>query len=172
MIGKMTTAFAAAGLLLVAGTPGSAQLAVKNGATQSATGVMITLVTMGYIDPHNVVPAVNKVPGATVSNLDLSFPVSVLKHGYNYVYQIASQNTTYTGTCKATYTLSQVQGGKTVTLASGIIKKSWSCAAGGAWAWDISGKASIPDSPGVAKLTGTITYGANHVSMSVPVLIQ
>jgi len=135
-----------------------------------SAGVIVTSVTAGAGDPNGKVPAINAVPGAGVANADLSFPLAILTHGTAYDIQMTSQNTTFGGTCRDSYRLTQVQSGKTVTLLSGETAP-YSCAAGTVWAWYLGSKA-VPDSPGSATLTGTVTAGKNKVSMKVPVEIE
>ena len=145
--------------------------AVRGDETPAAPGVMTTFVTAGAIDPNGKVPAVNAVPGSGVPNLDIAAPLAILQHGSAYVYLLASQNTTFSGTCKDTYELTQIQGGKKVVLDSGVMKSAYTCDAGQFWSWAIVGKA-VPDAPGLATLTGTVTYGTKKISTKLAVLIQ
>ena len=153
-----------AGFAVVAACGAGSAIAAGN------AGVILTSVTAGAGDPNGKVPAINAVPGAGVSNADLSFPLAVLTHGTAYYVQMTSQNTTFDGTCKNTYKLTQVQSGKTVTLLSGSVAP-YTCAAGTFWAW-YAGTKAVPNAPGAATLTATITAGKNKVSMKVPVVIQ
>jgi hypothetical protein len=135
-----------------------------------SAGVILTSVTAGAGDPNGKVPAINAVPGAGVANADLSFPLAILTHGSAYYIQMTSQNTTFNGTCENSYKLTQVQSGKTVTLLSGKTSP-YSCAPGTVWAWYLGSKA-VPDAPGEATLTGTVSAGKNKVSLKIPVEIQ
>jgi hypothetical protein len=128
-------------------------------------GVLPTFLTAGQFDPNGKVPAIDGITGAGVHNLDVAFPQAVLVHGGFYVYLFATQNTTFSGKCTSSYKLTQVQGGKTVTLDSAVLKKNFACTPGSYYAWDLTGKA-IPNSPGLATLTGTITFGGNKVTMT------
>lgn len=136
-----------------------------------ATDVMATFIVAGAIDPNHKVPALNAVQGAGVANVAVAFPIAVLKHGTQYIYTLGSQNTTFAGTCQDTYKLTQVQNGKVVTLDSGVIVNSYNCTANTVWFWYISGN-PVPDAPGIATLTGTISYGTKKVSTKLTVLIQ
>jgi hypothetical protein len=129
-------------------------------------GVLPTFLTAGLFDPNGKVPAINGIAGAGVDNLDVAFPQAVLLHGNFYVYLFATQNTTFSGTCTSSFKLTQVQGGKTVTLDSGTLKKDFSCTPGSYYAWDAVGKA-MPNSPGLATLEGTIAFGKSKVTMKV-----
>jgi hypothetical protein len=140
-------------------------------AATATPGVLAAFIAAGPVDPNGKVPAINAVAGAGVSNRSEAFPVAVLQHGSAYTFLLASQNTTYAGTCKDSFTLTQGSGASKVTLAHGVIKGSYSCAAGTTWAWDIN-SAAIPDSPGLATLTGIVTYGASRAITKTTVLIQ
>lgn len=135
-----------------------------------SAGVVLTSVTIAAFDPNGKVPAINAVPGAGVTNADLSFPLAILTHGSGYFVQMTSQNTTFNGTCKNSYKLTQVQSGQSVTLLSGSTS-SYSCAAGSIWAWYLASKA-VPNAPGAATLTGTISAGGSKVSVKIPIVIQ
>jgi hypothetical protein len=129
-------------------------------------GVLPTILTAGLFDSNGKVPAINGVTGSAVDNLDVAFPQSVLQHGNFYVYLLAQQNTSFSGTCTSSFKLTQVQGGQTVTLDSGTFKKNFSCLPGSYYAWDLVGKA-IPNSPGLVTLEGTIAFGGKKVVTKV-----
>jgi hypothetical protein len=133
-------------------------------------GVVPAFITAGQIDPDGKVPGVNLVPGSGVNNLDLPFPLTALAHGSSYVYTIALQDVNFTGTCQASFTLTQVQFGTTVTLDSGTDPK-FSCSPGTIWFWDFGGKV-IPNSPGPATLTGSVTYGSRKATTTATVVFQ
>jgi hypothetical protein len=134
-------------------------------------GVLPTFLTAGQFDPNGKVPAIDGIAGAGVHNLDVAFPQAVLVHGGFYVYLFATQNTTFSGKCTSSFKLTQVQGGKTVTLDSGILKKNFACIPGSYYAWDLVGKA-IPNSPGLATLEGTVAFGDNKVTMKMVMTIM
>ena len=136
----------------------------------TATGVLITTVTASNLDPNGKVPTTNGVPGAGVANIDLADPVAILTHGTTYFYGVTTQNNTFSGTCKDSFKLTQVQGGTTVVLDSGVIR-SFDCTPGSAWFWVKAGK-PVPNAPGPANLIGTVTYGTSKVTMNIKVLIQ
>jgi len=133
-------------------------------------GVVPAFITAGQIDPAGKVPGLNLVSGSGVTNLDLPFPLTLLAHGSSYVYTIALQDLNFTGTCQASFTLTQVQFGATVTLDSGTNSK-FSCTPGTIWFWDFGGKV-IPNSPGPATLTGTVTYGGRRAVTTATVVLQ
>jgi hypothetical protein len=80
-----------------------------------------TSITAGLIDPAGKVPTINGVPGSQVTNLDVSFPLTLLAHGNRYVYSITVQDNSYTGSCTVSYALTQGQNRKKVTLDSAKI---------------------------------------------------
>ncbi len=150
-------------------------LSAQNGAATvpppaTPQGMYVTSVTAGYIDPAGKVPTVSGVPGSAVTNMDVSFPVSLLVHGNQYVYSISLQNNNFTGSATVSFRLAQVQGGKPVTLDSGTITK-FNTVPGDVWLWVTTGKV-IPNSPGSATLTGIVSYNGTKTVMSVPVLLQ
>jgi hypothetical protein len=110
------------------------------------------------------------VSGSGVTNLDVSFPLTLLSHGSSYVYTLALQDNNFTGTCQASFELTQVQYNKTVTLDSAK-DDSFSCGPGTNWYWVFNGK-TIPDCPGPATLIGTVTYGTSKATTSTTVVIQ
>jgi hypothetical protein len=134
-------------------------------------GVIPAFITAGAPDPDGKVPTVNGVSGSGVTNLDVSFPLTLLSHGSSYVFTIAFQNINFTGTCQASYKLTQIQYNKTVTLDSGTGSSITSCNPGTYWYWTWDSKA-IPDYPGPAMLTGTVTYGSSKVTTTTTVVFQ
>ena len=133
-------------------------------------GVIPAFISAGLPDPNGKVPAANAVPGSGVSNLDISFPLLLLTHGSSYVFTIALQDIDFTGTCQASYTLTQIQLNKTVTLDSAK-DPTFSCNPGTIWFWTFTGK-PIPDFPGPATLTGTVTYGTTKATVVSTVVIN
>lgn len=142
----------------------------QNQATTAIPGVLPSFITAGAIDPNGKVPALNAVPGAGVSNLDLSLPQTLLTHGTAYWYIVALSDYNFTGTCVISFKLTQVKGGTTVTIDSGTIK-SFSCSPKTNWAWAALGK-PIPNSPGIATLTGSVKYGSATATVKTTVLLQ
>jgi hypothetical protein len=133
-------------------------------------GIIPAFITAGAPDPNGKVPSLNGVSGSGVTNLDISFPLTLLSHGSSYVYTIALQDINFTGTCQASFTLTQVQFNTTVTLDSAK-DDTFSCGPGTIWYWTFSGK-TIPDFPGPATLTGTVTYGSTKAMTVTTVIIQ
>ncbi len=135
-------------------------------------GVVVTSFTAGLTDPNGVVPAFDGVPGAGVHNWDIATPKALLQSGTSYTYQMTFQSINYAGTCKATYKLTQKQGGKNVVLDSGVIAKTFDCSSPTNWVYAVISSKPIPSSPGPATLTGTLTLNGGKVTMQVPVTIQ
>jgi hypothetical protein len=148
-----------------------AATAVAQDAPAAVPGVLPAFITAGIVDPNGKVPALNGVPGSGIANLDIAMPATILAHGTNYWYLVALQDTTFNGTCSITFSLTQVQGTKTVTLDHGTVKSSFSCGPASSWAWAASGKA-VPNAPGLATLTGFVKYGTKTVATKTTVLIQ
>jgi hypothetical protein len=139
----------------------------------ATTPLWIQFIAATERDPNGQVPAFNKVPGAGVLNVDLGFPASILNHGSVYVYSMIMQDLNFTGTCQASFKLTQVQAGKTVTLDSGV-GPNFPCGptvTGGGWGWFWTGK-PIPSSPGLATLTAIAKYGTKTVTLSSPVVLN
>jgi len=155
-----------------------AYTAFGNGALGSITSLKVTntagvipaFITAGFTDPNGKVPTLNGVPGSGVNNLDVAMPLTTLVVGTTYVYTIALQDVNFSGTCKASFKLTQVQFNKTVTLDSGSVQ-SFNCVPGGVWAWVWGGK-PIPNYLGPATLTGTVTYGSSTATTSTTMIIE
>jgi hypothetical protein len=157
-------------ILTVGSVPMQAQSDSIQDAPATVPGMLPAFISAGYIDPNGKVPTINAVPGSGIENLDISFPVTVLNHGTNYVYSVVVQDNNYSGKCTVAYKLTQVQNGKTVTLDSLTIT-SFTTAPGNVWLWVATGKA-IPNSPGIATLTGILTYGGTTTTTKTSVLLQ
>jgi hypothetical protein len=136
----------------------------------NTSGVMPAFITAGTPDPNGKVPVIDGVPGAGVANLGVAAPQTILVHGNSYVYTVALQDVNFTGTCQASFTLTQVQYNKTVTLDSAK-DDTFSCGPGTWWVWVFGGK-TIPNFPGPATLTGTVTYGSEKASTTTTVVLQ
>jgi hypothetical protein len=111
------------------------------------------------------------VPGAAVNNWDIAIPTAVLTVSFTYNYQMTFHSIDYKGKCKATYKLTQVQGGKNVTLDSGTIAPGFDCSSPSAWVFDANGSKPIPSSPGPATLVGTLSTSKGKVTVKLPMLI-
>jgi hypothetical protein len=133
-------------------------------------GVIPVFISAGAVDPNGTVPAIDGVPGSGVTNYDIAQSLAVLTQGTAYVFSIALQDVNFTGTCQVSYTLTQIQLDKTVTLDSGK-NSSFACSPGQLWLFAFDGKA-IPDFPGPATLTGTVTYGATKANVVTTVVIN
>src|ERR1700710_847185 len=134
-------------------------------AVDPAPGVIADFITAGAIDPNGKVPVLNAIKGAGVSNIAMASPLAVLKHGSFYAVILTSQNVTFKGTCTDSYVLQR----GTKILARGTIH-TYACAPGTYWEWEINTPA-IPNSPGLATLVGTVTFGGKKNTTSANVLI-
>jgi hypothetical protein len=136
----------------------------------NTAGVMPAFIVAGAPDPNGKVPAINAVTGSGVTNLDIASPLATLVHGNSYMYTISLQDVNFNGNCQVSFTLTQVQYGKTVTLDSGK-NAAYACGSGSWWAWAFSGK-TIPNYPGPATLTGTVTYGTQKATTITSVVLE
>lgn len=139
-------------------------------AEATTPGILPAFITAGLPDPSHVVPSTNKATGSAIENLDIAFPLTLLNHGQSYVYSIVLQDYNYTGASTVSYKLTQVQNGVTVTLDEATIT-SFNTAPGDIWLWVATGK-PIPSSPGVATLTGIVTYGSKTAHTKTTVVLQ
>lgn len=142
------------------------QSAAAATAAAAPPGVIANFVTAGTPDPKGRVPALNAVPGAGVDNVTMAMPLGVLQHGHVYTVMVTSQNNTFEGFCTDSYTLRQ----GTTVLMSGKIK-TFACQPGTYWAW-VANSRPIPNKPGLATLTGTVTYGGKTTTTTSTVLIK
>ena len=133
-------------------------------------GIIPAFMTAGPIDPNGKVPAIDGVPGSGVLNGDIALPLTLLAHGTSYEYTIAFQDVNFTGSCQVSFTLTQIQFNKTVTLDSGK-NSSFTCNPTTQWLFGFTGKA-IPNFPGPAILTGTITYGTTKANIASTVVFD
>ncbi len=148
--------------LALAASPAKAQVYV--------TGIAATIP-----DPNTKVPAFNAVPGAGIPTWSNGLSQAVLTHGqaYNYCVSLASANTKGNG--QVSFSLKR---GSTLIQSHIIVKKAdYSIGPYGVWYY-CSGYLTMPDSPGAATLTGTVSYLASGATksatahLSVKVLIQ
>jgi hypothetical protein len=129
-------------------------------------GVMANFITAGTLDPREKVPALNAIAGAGVATLAVALPLAVLRHGTIYTYVMSTQNVTFKGTCTDSYTLTR----GTVVLDHQTIH-TYACAPGEAWEWATNGR-RVPNSPGLAVLTGIVTFGKTRVTTTTKILIE
>jgi hypothetical protein len=134
----------------------------------AAPGV-ITYAVIGSADPNKKLPMLDGVPGAGVSNVDVAMPVYILKHGVVYEVTIGVQNYTYAGTCVVSYALGA--GATGGTNISNYSTSSYSCPASTLWTFPFP-VAVIPNMPGAALLTATVTFGTTTVVTKTPLMIQ
>ena len=164
-----------AALMLTLGLSASAQAQTGEAGSNATTPVSLpamlpTSITAGSPDPAGIVPTVNGVPNAQVSNADVAFPLAILVHGNAYVYSTTAQDNSYTGSCTVSYALTQVQGTTKVTLDSKKIT-TFTTAPGNIWLWAALGKA-IPNSPGLATLSANYKCGTTTYAIKSTVLLQ
>lgn len=169
-LGMIALAAASAMFTLTVGLSASAQARTEQVTPATLPAMLPTSITAGLPDPDGKVPTINGVPGSQVTNLDVSFPVALLVHGNRYVYSTTVQDNSYAGSCTVSYVLTQVQNGQKVTLDSAKIT-TFNTAPGDVWLWVATGKA-IPNSPGLATLTGRFKCGTTTNSISSTVLLQ
>ncbi|MGH6889283.1 MAG: hypothetical protein ACREHF_08815 [Rhizomicrobium sp.] len=132
------------------------------------TAIIITSVTAGAADPNEIIPTENGVRGAGVDNWDIADPTAILQNGQRYNFSASFDDLSYTGSCEERLKVTQEQNGKRVLL-FGVTRFGGNCSPG----TDLfsSGPILIPDSPGPVELSVTVTFGADHVSMKVPMEI-
>ncbi len=169
----LLAALVAAALPLVSPTSASAQDAADAASAAAVVlpGILPAFITAGLTDPAGRVPALNAVAGAAVANLSIATPGTILTHGKHYTYTAALQDNNYTGTYTITYALTQVAGTTTKTLQSGTIVSNKSAGPGSYWVWAVNAPI-IPNSPGLATLTATITYGKSVQKVATAVLLN
>jgi hypothetical protein len=129
-------------------------------------GVIANFITVGTPDPNGKVPVIDAISGAEVQNIAIASPLGILVHSHVYTVILTSQNNTFKGVCGDSYVLKR---GATI-LASGKIH-SYACQPGTYWEW-AANTAAIPNKPGLATLTGTVTYGAKTATTTSTVLIK
>jgi hypothetical protein len=131
----------------------------------------VTAVLIGPQDSTGILPAFNKVSGTAVANLDVAIPQALLPRGQAYVVMVMSQvGTSFTGTCKTSFSITQTVGTTTTTIANGAVKP-YKCATGEIFGWALN-TAVLGGSAGPATLTGATTIGTQKVRMNIPLLLQ
>jgi hypothetical protein len=145
---------------------GYAEAAQTVDTTAALPGVIANFITAGPTDPKGRIPVIDAVSGAGVRNIAIATPLGILEHGHVYTVIVTSQNNTFKGTCTDSYTLKK----GTTVLASGKIH-TYACGLGTYWEWDTNTPA-IPDKPGLATLTGTVTYEGKTATTTSTVLIK
>lgn len=156
----------AAWTALSLGTGHHAAAAGTADAVVALPGVIANFITAGTPDPKGRVPALDAVAGAGVQNITMASPLAILQHGRVYTLILTSQNNTFRGVCADSYTLKR----GTAILASGKIH-NYDCQPGTYWQWAVNSRV-IPNRPGLATLTGTVTYGGKTATTTATVLIK
>ena len=134
----------------------------------TAPGV-ITYAVIGATDPDKKVPTLDGVVGAGVSNVDIALPIYLLKPGVSYTVVIGAQNYNFSGNCTASYSLGAgATGAHNISYGT---TASYSCPASSIWTLPFPTYA-IPNTPGPALLTATVTYGTTKVVAKIPLIIQ
>jgi hypothetical protein len=158
-------AVVAAWTALFLGTGHGAAAATADAAA-ALPGVIANFITAGTPDPRGRVPAIDAVAGAGVQNIAMASPLGILQHGRVYALLLTSQNNTFRGVCADSYTLKR----GAAILASGKIH-TYACQPGTYWQWTVNTPV-IPNKPGLATLTGTVTYGGKTAATTATVLIK
>lgn len=166
----MKSSVMAIGAAIVMTTSGA--LAFEPQKSNGEQGVVLTSFSAGLTDPAGAVPTLDGVPGAGVHNWDIATPKALLLSGTTYTYQMTFQSIGYTGTCKATFKLTQKQGKKNVVLDSGVIVDTFDCSSPTNWVFAQTSANAISGIPGPAKLTGTLILNGGKITMDVPVTIS
>ena len=134
-----------------------------------STGVYMTGVSLGDVDPNNVVPTVNGVPNAGTANWDIALPLGVLHAGDPYKLTVTFEDAGYTGPCNVIVRMTQVQSGKKVVLRE-VRPFAGQCSPN---IFMVSTDFhEMPNAPGPVTLTATIHYGDAKSSTKVDMLIQ
>ncbi|HTT99184.1 MAG TPA: hypothetical protein VMF58_14130 [Rhizomicrobium sp.] len=133
------------------------------------SAVYVTGVTLGDVDPNNVVPTANGVPNAGTSNWDIALPVAGLTAGTDYKLTFTFEDVGYTGACNVDVRMTQVQEGKKVLLRD-VGGYAGQCSPNIYMVSTDFG--AMPDSPGPVTLTVTAHYGKAKTSTKVKMLIQ
>ncbi len=141
--------------------------AVQKPGTQ--TGVYMTSVTLGDVDPNGVVPTVNGVPNAGTSNWDIALPLGGLQSGQPYKLTLSFEDVGYTGSCYVDVRMTQIQDGKKVLLRD-VGGYSGQCSPNIYMVSTDFG--TMPSAPGMVTLTATAHFGKAKSSTKTNLLIQ
>jgi hypothetical protein len=133
-------------------------------ATPACAQVYATSVTASLPDANGKVPAFNVVPGSAISTWSIGLAQAVLTHGQAYNYCVSLGSGTASG--KASVAFSIARGATTIQSATIIAAKDFSVGPNGVWYY-CSGYMALPNSPGTATLTGTVSYQATGATKSV-----
>jgi hypothetical protein len=140
----MRRAIALTGLAVIISIPAHAQ-------------VFVSSITAAIPDSAGKVPGFNKVPGSAIENWANGVAQVVLTHGQPYNYCISLGSAAANGTAGVTFTIAR----KTTVIQSGVILPPGGLTVGADGIWYLcSGYTALPDSPGKATLTGTVSYTA------------
>ncbi len=138
----MRIGFALVGLALAASAPAHAQ-------------VFVTSVTAAIPDSAGKVPGFNKVPGSAIENWANGVAQVVLVHGQSYNYCVSLGTSAAKGTAGVTFTIAH----KSAVVQTGVIIPPGGLSlAADQIMYVCSGYTALPDSPGKATLTGTVSY--------------
>jgi hypothetical protein len=132
--------------------------------TGTAPGILINTITIGESDQPPM-PCWNCVSGATVTNLGIAAPMSVVPGGSSMTVTVTFDNLSYTGTAKFAYairsslTATPIQA---AALSADVYPGLW-------WGRFII---TVPSMPDGYLLQGSVTYGSAVTSINVPLIIQ
>ena len=136
--------------LLLAAAPVKAQVYV--------TGISATIP-----DPDGKVPAFNVVSGAGIPTWSDGLSQAVLVHGQTYDYCVSLASATADGSASVSFSIKR---GKVVIQSATLVKANkFQISSNGVWYW--CANETLPDSPGAATLTGTVSYLATGATKHV-----
>jgi hypothetical protein len=136
---------------------------------QQSIGIYMTSVMLGDLDPNNVVPTANGVPGAGTSNWDVALPLAALQAGTDYKLTLTFEDVSYTGPCYVDVRMTQIQNGKKVLLRD-MTGYSGQCSPNIYLASVDFG--AVPDAPGPVSIAATAHYGKAKSQAKVQMIIQ
>jgi len=132
--------------------------------------IIITNVGVGQIDPNAKVPTTDGVAGAGVENWDIPTPIALLSVGQNYMFTMAFQDLSYSGSCSISARFTQVQNGKKVILKAFTLFAG-TCDVGNTYTLGQKTSA-MPNAPGPVTLSVKLRYGSQTATMNVPLVLK
>jgi hypothetical protein len=134
--------------------------------TATLPGILITTVSIGASDQPPM-PCWNCVTGATVTNLGIAEPLSVVPAGSSMTVTLTWDDLSYSGAAQFAYAIRSTLTATPISaaaLSADIFPSGW-------WGRFI---VTVPSMPGAYLLQGSVTYagGTGTTSISVPLIIQ
>ena len=149
---------------LLAASAGIVMAAPRTYAQMYATSITAT-----HPDANGKVPAFNVVSGAGIPTWSNGLAQAVLTHGQYYDYCVSLGSAAARGSAEVSF---RVTRGKAVIQSAVIIKaKDFKVGPNGVWYY-CSGYLQLPKSPGVATLTGIVSYKATGASIATNSLVN